>query len=143
MNNAKPNAKERQQARREAAAAVYPLAPRYVLEQMARRLGLTDGWLQVRVRNGFVQLATATHIVSAEETGFGPGCTEAEKDEYFEKNSELLRSANALLGIKESDKRRPSTIRIDDYSAAGLLERKPRPIERRPRPIQKDTSPRR
>ncbi len=122
--------------RKHVAEVVDPLPPRYVLEEMARRLGLTNGSFEVRVRNGYVQFATATHVLSAEETEFPNRWTDKDKEQFFADYTRVMREVNETFGFKQSEEELRSTLRTDEFSAAQLLEREPKPL-------QKDSGPRR
>jgi len=140
MTSEKFRSKEKQRLRKHVAEVLDPLPPRYVLEVMAQRFGLTNGSFEVRVRNGFVQFATATHVLSAEETEFPNRWTDKDKEQFFADYTKVMRELDEMMGRNSSEEELRSTLRTDEFSAAQLLEREPKPTPegRRPATLKRD-----
>jgi hypothetical protein len=91
---------------------------------MAKRFGLTNGWYEVRVRDGFVQFVTATHVMSVAERVFPPEWSDPDHEEFSAEDALLAREISETL--RESETILRENLRRDYYSPAQLLERDPR-----------------
>jgi len=136
METSRPRPKTRQRLRKQVAHKVETLPPRYILEAIADRLKIRNGWLELRVKDGFVQYANRTRELNLDEGEIPTGWTQADVDRYLEDQAEILRQYNALTNFNPRRGLPRTIVSMDVFTADQLLEREPKPTMKRKRDLQ-------
>jgi hypothetical protein len=136
MESSRPRPKARQRQRKRVAATVDRLPPRYVLEAVAQRLEITNGWLELRVKDGFVQYANRTRELSLDAGERPTGWTQADVDRYLEDQVEILRQYDTLTDFNPRRGLPRTIVSQDMFTADQLLEHEPKPTMKRMRDLR-------